>query len=101
MTNEELKVLAVDIIEQKVLGSWMVPDALVARIFVPLSVGAASKLPEDVSCVYEYLDKSMPMTIENYPTFFSLKFLTTEDRERLVPMIERYKLLKQEFFDPK
>ena len=102
MTDEELKVLAVDIVDRRVFGSWMVPKdqpSLIARIFLPLSVGAASKRPGDASCFYEYLDRAMPISVNGYPAFFSFKFLTVEDWERLVPMIERYKSMKQEFLD--
>ena len=100
MTDEELKVLAVDIVDRKVFGSWMVPKdqpSLIASIFIPLSIGAASKLPGNVDSLYEYLHRAMPISVNGYPAFFTFRFLTVEDRERLVPMIERYKSMKQEF----
>jgi hypothetical protein len=102
MTDDELRILAVDIVDQKVFGSWMLPKTqltLIPNIFLPLGVGGTAKLPEDVSCLYEYLDKSLPMQIDGYPTFLSLRYLTNEDRERLVPMIERYKSMKQKFMN--
>jgi hypothetical protein len=99
MTDAELKKLAVDIVDQKVFGSWMAPDSLIANIFIPLRKGGSDMVPEDVSCLYEYMDKATGMLAHGYPTFFSFKFFTNEERERLVPMIERYRAIKKEFLD--
>jgi hypothetical protein len=101
MLNEDLKKLAVDIVDHKVFGSWMLPadqPELIAHIFMPLRK-SADLLPKNVSCLYQYMDKALPMETNGLPTFLNFKYLTNEERERLVPMIERYRLMKQEFLD--
>ena len=101
MTNEELKILAVDIVDGKVFGSWDVPQELIAAVFVPLqNPKVRARLPEDVSCLYQYKEQAVT-TIKDTstPAFKSFKYLTHQDRERLVPMMERYKSMKQEFID--
>jgi hypothetical protein len=104
MTDDELKILAVDIVDQKVFGSWMLPEAklsLIPNIFLSYGVRGEEKLPDDTSCLYQYFDKALQRLppLDGYPTFLYYQVLTHEDRERLVPMIERYKSMKQEFMN--
>ena len=100
MTDDELRTLAVDIVEGKVFGSWMLPEAdlhLIGNVFMPLVLGGAERLPEDASCLYEYLDKRLPLTVNGHPTFLSFRFLTETERQALVPKIRQYRTLKAGF----
>lgn len=100
MNDDDLKKLAIEIVDGKVFGSWMLPEKdiqLIANVFMPIAVGGSEHLPEDVACLYEYFDKRLDMSINGYPTFLSCKFLTKSEQERIVPMIESYKVMKQKF----
>ncbi len=96
MTKSELAQLAIDIVDDKIFGSWsIIPDHLqyLERIFVPLQKGRDC-LPKDVCCLYEYKDKAWPLCIEGYPVFFSMKYLTHSDRELLAVMIGKARSLR-------
>lgn len=102
MTDEELKTLAVDISEGKVFGSWMVPaedaERLMPVIFMPLALGAAEKIQDqDVWGLYEYCDKATRRTVKGYPLFISFKTLSQADCDRLRPLLEKLKKMKEEF----
>jgi len=99
MTDGELRLLATDIVEGRVIGSWMIPDEKIPVVFRPLATGGAEKLPDDASCLYEYINKSSVKSIDGYPMFSSMRFLTQSDRQRLTSLIEQYKQLKRDFLD--
>lgn len=107
MTDVELKILAIDIINEKVFGSWMIPKdhaEKISNIFLPLSIGAVNYLPDDVWALYEYRDKSLPMAYEGMPVFSSCKYLQKDDVEKLAGVIESYSqclsdFLKKDDFD--
>lgn len=101
MTEAELKVLAIDVVEGRVFGSWMLSEQdqhLLAAIFLPFAFpGATGKLPDNVWGLYEYLDKAKKQKVREYPAFVTCKFLTQTDCEALNPMIRKYADLKQSF----
>ena len=101
MTDSELKQLAVDIAEGKVFGSWMVKQTdLLPMIFLPLSFGGAEKLKDiEVWSLFEYSEKALGNQIKGHPVFPSFKYLTKDDCEKLNPMLEKLKLMKQEFLN--
>jgi hypothetical protein len=100
----DLKQLAVDIVDGKVFGSWMIPEAdqhLLAAIFLPFAFkDAKGKLPEDVWGVYEYRDKAKKLGVREYPAFISCKLLTRQDCLVLNPLMERYAAFKTDFLAP-
>jgi hypothetical protein len=104
MTETELKQLAVDVVDGKVFGSWMIPEEdkrLLAVIFLPLAFrGADEKLPDDVWCMYEYVEKASKHKVKDYPTFMSCKYLTGADCAILNPAILEYHAFKQKFLAP-
>ncbi len=81
MNLEEIRKLALDIAEERVFGSWMIPedelDDTLAIVFMPLALGGEKHLPEDASVLYEYLDKSKHKTTKGYPIFVSMKVLSS------------------------
>jgi hypothetical protein len=101
MTEQELKQLAVDIVDKKVFGSWMIPEKdkrLLAVIFLPLAFRqAGEKLPEDVWSIYEYIDKASRHKVKDYPTFMTCKYLTGADCAILNPAILEYHDFKTRF----
>lgn len=100
MTPEEIKQLAIDVVEGKVFGSWMIPTKdlnLLERIFIPLALAKPEELPEDISVIYEYRSKALPLTIDGYAVFFSFRYLSNENRELLAKEMSLYHKLKTQF----
>ena len=101
MNLEEIRKLALDIAEERVFGSWMIPedelDNTLAIVFMPLALGGEKNLPEDASVLYEYLDKSKHKTTKGYPIFVSMKVLSQSELAQLIPLVTKIKSLKEEF----
>jgi hypothetical protein len=100
--SHELKKLAIDIVDGKVFGSWMLSkqeERLIPNIFLPIAVGGSEHLPQDVYGLYEYYDKALPLSVNGKPTFTSCKFITQSDCQTLNPLIEKYNKVKLEFLD--
>lgn len=92
MTTEQLKQLALDIIEDRVFGSWNLPPptsdddvGALAMTFLPLALGAAA--PEGTVHVYEYLSEAGPRVINGLPCFFSYAPISREDWAKLIQLI--------------
>ena len=99
-TDSELRKLALDIVENKVCGSWqLVQDdpSMIPSVFMPLALGGT--VPEDAIHVYEYLNKAGPMAVNDWPIFMSCRFILEDENERLKPMIEELEDRKKEFLD--
>ncbi len=94
-----LKQLAIDIVEGKVFGSWMLKDPKdIGMVFLPL-IFAASKDFEgvDIVSVYEYYDKALPRGVNGYPCFASANFLSSKQVEEIQPLIDQYQNMKNTF----
>lgn len=106
MTEPELRKLALDIVEGKVFGSWMIPEAdqdrLLPVVFMPLSLRpvVTQKLLEEsqAASLYEYYDKGK-MGINGYPNFMSCCFLTKEEVDQIGPMVKQLQTMRLEFLD--
>lgn len=102
MTDEELRQLAVDVEDGKVFGSWMIPeehlDVQLPIVFLPFYWGAAEKIKDqDVSVIYEYVDRTKRKTPNGYPVFTSFRTLTKEECDKLGKLITRLRQIKQAF----
>ena len=99
--ESELKKLALDIVEGKVFGSWMVPehdDSLLTCIFMPLAFGAGASLSDNNAvCIYEYYSKSGNRSVNGYPTFMSFHYITAAELDILRPLIEKAAAMRKEF----
>lgn len=103
LTDDKLRFLAIEVVEGRVFGSWMLPQGqmhLLAKVFMPLGVGGANLLPEDASCLYEHMDNRMPLAIDGYPVFSSMHYLTHDEREGLARHVEEYQAVKRAFVTP-
>jgi hypothetical protein len=98
MKEQELKQLAIDIMEGRVFGSWNVKDWEhdLGCVFMVIPL-MNEPLPEDTAHVYEYYDKAGPVSMNGMPTFFSMKILLKDDAEKLMPMIETLEKQRKEF----
>jgi len=94
-----LKKLAVDVVDGKVFGSWMVyPSDLLTTlplIFIPLSL--MKERPEDAAVLYEYYERQLPECVGKYPQFASMKYLTQSQLIELVDHMRNYNILKSQF----
>lgn len=105
-TDEEIRKLALDIVEGQVFGSWMVLPTethVIGSVFMVLALSgkeyAESLARRKVVHVYEYLDKAGPRTINGYPTFMSHHELTEDDIDKLQPLLERLQKQRKEFLE--
>lgn len=97
MTSQALRMLAVDVVEGKVFGTWMLPDRerdMVPSIFVLLMFAGPGTFAEDTEHVYEYYDRAGPVSINGYPMFFSCHGLRRRDCEPLWAEIDRYRAIR-------
>lgn len=102
-TDEELKQLAVDIVEGAVFSCLhhMRDMSDLQMVFMPIALGAFSECTEeelkDVGMIYEYLDKAGPRSINGMPSFFSFAFLNRADTHKVCEMADAYYSKRQEF----
>lgn len=96
-TDAELRQLAQDIIDQKVLTTNQVPQDLWSMVFLPLALGAS--IPVDTSLLYEYYSAATPRAVNGFATFFSFHYLTIDECNRLDPLIAAYVEMKKKFAD--
>jgi len=93
---EDLKQLAIDVVENKVFTSNHLPkeaERFLCNIFMPLIF--MEDPPKDLALVYEYLEKAGPRAINGYPIFDSCHFLTTEQLKDLNNHIQQYMEIKE------
>jgi len=99
---KNLKKLAVDIVDGKVFGSWEIKNAdLVGAIFIPLMFMKEEQKEEhkDVVHYYEYIDKAGPMAVNGMPMFYSMRGITKEELDIIIPLVEEYQKKKKEFIN--
>ena len=99
---KNLKKLAVDIVDGKVFGSWEIKNAdLVGSVFMPLMFMNEEQRIEDknVAHYYEYMDRASSMTINGMPAFSSMRKITKEELDIIIPLVEEYKNKKKEFIN--
>lgn len=77
--------VALDIVESRIFGSWMMRDSdvgdMLGLVFMPLVLGA--RLPPNAHALYEYVSEAGPRAINGYPTFFSCRILTEADTKAI------------------
>jgi len=101
-TDEELKQIAVDLYDGKILCDQQVTDTnALPLIFMPLAfmgTDDAKKMQDDkIALIYEYYDQAGPRGINGYPSFFSMQVLNMEESEKMFNYFNRYKRLKDNF----
>lgn len=96
LTEEALKQLAIDVVAEKVFGSWLIPKhdtRLLGNIFMVMMLVddiERKRMERDgIRFVYEYWDKAGPRSINGYPIFMSASFLTKADFVRLMDKCKR------------
>ena len=94
-----MKQLAIDIVEGKVFGSWMVKNEHdLGMVFMPLMFGSLEENGlTDVAALYEYYDKAGPRSVNGMPCFMSMRYLSKAQVEELQVEINAYATLKESF----
>lgn len=104
MNDKEKKTLAVDIVEGRVFGTWSIREDninIIPLIFMPLALANKDILEgmekDNITQIYEYMDKAGPRGINGFPTFFSMHMINEDDWKEVRAMCEKYKKQKNEF----
>jgi len=100
-TDDELKQLAIDLVEGKVYTDRHVPNDMIGIVFSPIALGAFSDTTDEeldqIGLVYEYLSEAGKNSINGLPIFFSFRVLNKEQTEKLRGFYNQYKVLKNQF----
>lgn len=102
-TDEELRQLALDIVEGKVFGSWMVPndEGMTAFRIITMFLGPddyARMRERKVVGLFEYLDKAGPLSVNGLPSFMSMQLIYQVEVDRLNTYIEQLRVMRAQFF---
>lgn len=103
-SDSELKQLAADIYENKVFTDRHVPISSktdLTMIFLLIALGAFSEMPKEevgkIGLVYEYIEKAGPRSINGFPIFMSLNYISQEEASKVYEYHNEYKSLKESF----
>ena len=90
LSDEELKKLALGVINQQVFGTWSIHESdmhLLPSIFMIVAFMEdidRKRLKRDgIIHVYEWMNQAGPRAINGYPMFMSANFLDKSDSDRL------------------
>lgn len=103
MSEEELRKLAVDFVENKIFTNFHMQEhdvrdgTMLGLIFMPLILGDGS-FATDAWMLYEYADQAGPRSINGYPIFFSVRKIIQKDAPAFRHYVEEYKEMKKKFF---
>lgn len=93
-SDADLRALARDISEYRIVVSTMVPDDLIPSVFMPLSFMSREDfdklLARDVVMFFEYVDKAGPVAVNGFPMFMSMQMLTGDEVRRMIPFAHEY-----------
>ena len=97
-TDEEIKTLALDLFQTKIFIATMIKqdqqEHLIPMIFMPIAF-ADKKLIDELLRVdgipYEYMDEAAPRSINGYPCFFSMHYLSRTDYKRVWHKLQEIK----------
>lgn len=106
MTPEQQKQLAIDIVENKVFGTFYLKDheaSLLGCIFMPLVLMNDEQrdefLKETPAHLYEYYDKAGHHSINGRPIFSSFRSINKTDWKAVKKYIQEYSKQKASFLD--
>jgi hypothetical protein len=95
--TKEQKKLALDIAEGQVFGSWSIDkhdEKLMGNIFMPLIFMSKEQLESmtknKVIHIYEYVHKAGPRSINGYPIFSSMRYMSKDEWAIISPLILNY-----------
>lgn len=96
-TPEEIESLAKSLYKNEIFTDQHVRNQDLGCVFMVLSLGAFKNFTEeevsDIGLIYEYLHQAGPMSVNGYPTFFSLNLLSRNDAKLVFERYEEIKVL--------
>lgn len=97
-TSEEIRQLALDAFKGNIFFATMIPDKdqdhMLPMVFMPIALATEELLKElcEFDAVpYEYFDKAGPRSVNGYPCFFSMYYLSGKDYERVRSKLKEIK----------
>lgn len=106
MSDEKIKQVAMDCVEDRIFGSWMLRKGdeynvtMVFMVIMMMPLWWRLELERDeIVQFYEYLSEASPRGVNGYPCFFSLRTLDRNDVRRIDIAIKRIVALKKKFMD--
>jgi len=97
-TDEELKQIAKDLLADKIFTSAHLregDESLIGSIFMPILFIDQKQRDEleanDVQVLYEYYSESGPRSLNGYPMFMSMKYMTRKEWEKVFNYHEKMK----------
>jgi hypothetical protein len=104
MDNAELRQLALDIVDGRVVGTWSMrdnPDQVGTSFpLIHMLDNEQFKQVKDSAHIYEYRDKALSMGVNGRPMFMSFRILSLEDWEPLRHMLDELYRQRQTFLSP-
>jgi len=99
MTEAELKQLAIDQVDGKVLFASQISADMVPSVFMALRFCDDAQVAElsESADIYEYLSAATETTINGHPVFVSFRKITKPDRDRLILFASQYLEQKNTF----
>jgi hypothetical protein len=96
LSEEALKELAIGVVNDKVFGSWMLPEYelnLLGMIFMPLSlmddISRKQMRRDGIVHLFQWKSEAGPRGINGYPIFMSFRTLNEDDTKRLSKKIKQ------------
>lgn len=102
-TDDELKRLALDIVDGKVFGSWMTPNQdeglLPFKIVTMMMDKEHLKELErrQVIGIYEYMSEAGPMSVNGLPSFMSCRMIHRGEADKLNEFINKAREMRAQF----
>jgi len=95
-TDEELKQLALDILEGRVFTDRHCSEPYeISMVFMPLvfldEAGIEQLKADDPGMVYEYLTEAGPRSCNGLPNFFSMKLLSQDGTKKVMAIYDQLK----------
>ncbi len=108
MTEKQLRLLAIDIAEKRVFGTWQMNEdemKFLKFVFTPfIFIGEKQRqemTDNEIIHFFEYYREAGPMAINGLPTFLTMLHITKTDWEKVVRYIEEYKARVKSFLKTK
>lgn len=99
LTDKDRRQLALDIVEGRVYGSWMMRNLARELVSTFIVLLFADRLPEHVGEIYEYYKEAGPLAVNGRPMFYSCRFLAKEDTGPVHEYVQLLQAQRKAFTD--
>jgi hypothetical protein len=99
MDDNELREFVDDFLSGNIFTSAQVPEnESLNLIFMPLVLGGGDMLKpiaDDIGCLFEYMSKAFPRSINGYPMFHSFRVMHKDDWKVALKTIKQERVRRQ------